>query len=207
MVKLGMEKNRISTNYKLALTSIFLGLSIVFSLASEYVKIPPFSSIGLTFDLSIFCFISILIGANLRWAIAAIILQAALAYSWAAATIIGPLVLCLYNIIFILVFYFLYKAFKINKDNNRYIQVVLIYILTAVICIVVFSLLNVFAILPLFAYLFSGNSFWEPLIPGFSNYYISWFIFFAIFNSIKLGITAVIAIPVTKVVINVSKNK
>lgn len=213
MVKLYMQKNKTSINYRLTLTSIFLGLSIVFSLTSEYVKIPPFSSIGLTFDLSIFCFIAIMIGASIWWSYTAIIIQAVIAYSWAAATIIGPLVLCLYNIIFISIFYTLYSLFKIKNDSKGYLKISIVYIITFISCVIIFSIINTFFIFPLFAYLIYNWSYSETITNlnsfffGINNYYLGSIIFFGTFNIIKLGITAIIAVPVTKVVLDISKKK
>ncbi|QMT98747.1 hypothetical protein H3143_01265 [Mycoplasma tullyi] len=204
------KRNNYSFNFKLSFNAGMLALAIIFAYLSSLVKIPFFSSLSLTIDISIVFLIPVIYISSIYSAVALSITLSLIHFIWNASNWIGIIFLTIINIFTILIFAFLNWLLNKTKLKDKKVKWLVIWILIIPILMVLFSAINGILITPLYWWWFRAvrtinfievakfyNS--SPNLRFFllfiNDYWTGIFALFSLFNLIKFSLVAFFAIP------------
>lgn len=210
--KINQAKQNFTHTFKLVFSSGMLGLGIIFSYFSNWVKIPFFSQLSLTIDLSIIFIIPVIFLCSLAWALSNAAILSLLNFIWNGSNWIGIIFLLLVNLVTVLLFYLLYIIFNKTKIRNKKFKWLVIWVFVIILNTIIFTVLNGIIFTPLYWWwyangqfplnfievqkIYNSTNYLQIYLLGIPDYWSGIWSLYTIFNLIKFILTAIFSIPV-----------
>ncbi|WP_417568644.1 MPN527 family putative ECF transporter permease subunit [Mycoplasma bradburyae] len=204
------KNNNYSFNFKLSFNASMLALAIIFAYFSSLIKIPFFSSLSLTIDISIVFLLPVIYISSLISALMLSLTLSLVHFIWNPSNWIGIIFLTIINVFVILIFCFLNWLFNKTNLKNKKIKWLIIWILIIPISMVLFSAINGILITPLYwwwfravktinfieiANYYNSTNNLRFFLLFIDDYWTGIFALYSFFNFAKFSLIAFFAIP------------
>ncbi len=187
-----------------------LALAIIFAYLSSLIRIPFFSSLSLTIDISIVFLIPVIYISSIGSALTLAVSLSLIHFIWNSTNWIGIIFLTIINIFTIIIFTFFNWLLNLTKLKTKKVKWLIIWILIIPIFMFIFSAINGILITPLYwwwfravktvnfievAKYYNSNSNLRFFLLFINDYWTGIFSLYSLFNLIKFSLVAFFAIP------------
>lgn len=194
--------------FNITFSAMMLALAIITSLISEFISIPFFSQLKLTFDISVVFLVACAFFVSLGWSLTITLASALTSFFWNTNNVIGVLTATLANLSTILFTRLYFCLF-----SKRRFCWIFVFLFTTLSNALLLTTLNGILITPLFWYYFgyvqtpnflivaeqyNKNTDFHFFFFGINNYWLGIFCLYSFFNLVKFGLVSCFGVPIMR---------